>query len=817
MNLKTNSVAPSCAEARVNVEAGTRGAAGDVVNMRETRNALVAVGMPRELLSLPSGYSLLIADRRGDRLNFLVYNGTNLSLYAYIEDGKLQVCNIPIGSIMYSPVKAVSVGDFVVVNTTKNLVYLHYEGGTKYSILHRLNGVPQLAFSAVELTKTTRLVAPYSFRNGYTSWAVPLDSSDVSAITGRLRETYSAMIEERRTLGQFVQPVALRYAVKMIDGSYLWCSTPVIVGRGVQGIGSTEFHVSTSSSVFSGTDEATVEIESYSLAVSVMWNGRSEWDSLIDCIELYIAEMPSPFLKGDAKYRCDIVTSPSRDYFLNATLPHLDSERLANALANPEKWRLLGTIKNMEALRNNTIEAIGWRRYAVTPNMCPTWCIDSNTIHNDTIDSAAFVPIMEECYYERHPDAIASFDGILYLGGGDKAFVMNNPLHNFMTGIITKAWTCSQTFVWCRTHEGESVAYEVSKSEPASIILSPMIAVHVPGAYKIAFSADIGNKTYYVSFPLTQSRYGYSYYVDSNLNEITLTEVNVEEEDDDILKDKPEEPFPRFRCSNVLTASPLGNPFAVESRRRFGDGNICAVIAPTKPVTANIFGRFPLYAFSSDGVYSVDTEKNSVKSRCIARLGVHDGDCVAAGMDWVYFASGNTIYAVSGSNIKVVARDVDVDALSYVERFGELWSIDHAGNATVWNSSGRYYRRTIASHHFDASGLLVTADNIVADTADEVPADELPIEYTSHPFSLPLAPRIVLWHIHSSRINAVATLHGVDSLCAIDAILNTHVVEGAAERPEKLRLCAPCHTVLKIKLSGTAATGSLLLPTKFWY
>lgn len=257
MNLKTNSVAPSCAEARVNVEAGTRGAAGDVVNMRETRNALVAVGMPRELLSLPSGYSLLIADRRGDRLNFLVYNGTNLSLYAYIEDGKLQVCNIPIGSIMYSPVKAVSVGDFVVVNTTKNLVYLHYEGGTKYSILHRLNGVPQLAFSAVELTKTTRLVAPYSFRNGYTSWAVPLDSSDVSAITGRLRETYSAMIEERRTLGQFVQPVALRYAVKMIDGSYLWCSTPVIVGRGVQGIGSTEFHVSTSSSVFSGTDEAT--------------------------------------------------------------------------------------------------------------------------------------------------------------------------------------------------------------------------------------------------------------------------------------------------------------------------------------------------------------------------------------------------------------------------------------------------------------------------------------------------------------------------------------------------------------------------------
>ena len=267
----------------------------------------------------------------------------------------------------------------------------------------------------------------------------------------------------------------------------------------------------------------------------------------------------------------------------------------------------------------------------------------------------------------------------------------------------------------------------------------------------------------------------------------------------------------------MLTASPLGNPFAVESRRRFGDGNICAVIAPTKPVTANILGRFPLYAFSSDGVYSVDTEKNSVKSRCIARLGVHDGDCVAAGMDWVYFASGNTIYAVSGSNIKVLARDVDVDALSYVERFGELWSIDHAGNATVWNSSGRYYRRTIASHHFDASGLLVTADNIVADTADEVPADELPIEYTSHPFSLPLAPRIVQWHIDSPHINAVATLHGVDSLCAIDAILNTHVVEGVAERPEKLRLCAPCHTVLKIKLSGTAATGSLLLPTKFWY
>lgn len=60
MNLKTNSVAPSCAEARVNVRASAKGASCDVVNMRETRNALVAVGMPRELLSLPSGYSLLM-------------------------------------------------------------------------------------------------------------------------------------------------------------------------------------------------------------------------------------------------------------------------------------------------------------------------------------------------------------------------------------------------------------------------------------------------------------------------------------------------------------------------------------------------------------------------------------------------------------------------------------------------------------------------------------------------------------------------------------------------------------------------------------
>lgn len=61
---------------------------------------------------------------------------------------------------------------------------------------------------------------------------------------------------------------------------------------------------------------------------------------------------------------------------------------------------------------------------------------------------------------------------------------------------------------------------------------------------------------------------------------------------------------------NKVYVSLQGNPLVIEQRIRVGDGILLAAASNTKPISRGQMGQAPLFAFSSDGVWSLEIDKD---------------------------------------------------------------------------------------------------------------------------------------------------------------------------------------------------------------
>ena len=817
MNLKHTIIKPKCAKSLVNAESALPGEAEFVLNLRERDNALVAVGNPEKLFDLPAGASLLIADERVEGTNFLISSGKSVVKYAFLRrNGDMQICNVPICSLPSPARSAVAVGDYVAITTDSGLCWLYYDSGN-YDNLDWDGAMSRLAFSAVEIENVEQVIPDYSFKTSYSQWEAPLSDTDANAVKSLLGQAFKNLTLVERSRGRFTQPVAVRYAVRLKDGCYVWVSAPVVVGVGVQGVEHTRLHVATSGSQFIGTEQGSFAMKSYAPAITVIAAHDRRWDSLIGSIEVFVCEADSPIVEGQSQYRCEIVTRPERDYYLSASLPHLDSGRIAERLVNTPEWKRIAVITDFEALRGGTISGLGWHKSIDTSGgvlaSC-TWAVENLECDDYSVKSSFFASIVASRNVDRVPTCITSDSGRLYLGGGLKIMTPQWGGEASVCGEFSDAEMEIATMVYVRQGAEEKVVSRKCVLPVSTFSMGSLIAVDVPNAVKIKIIASIGGGKYVFDAPLKFSAFGdFSYYVDASLSQISFQD----NDDTDNIGAVSEIERVVIRCPTEMSASVHLNPLVFLDTKQVGDGDIVAIVAPDTPVTTNIFGRFPLYAFSASGIYAVNTDKSSVESRCVSSLGVNDGNYICKSREGVYFYSGKNIYRLSGAKTKLFVGDTDVVALKYVERFGELWVINDDGESIVFDSERRCHHRTVALSGFSARELATTSDGSIVDLSQESFVAGQQVEYRSHPFALPLAPRIVQWHCHNHEGYMNIVLYGVEKTSLAENLLYEMLLAAPSGYPIKQRLFAPGHTTLRLAITGTVSTSAMILPVTFWF
>ena len=275
------------------------------------------------------------------------------------------------------------------------------------------------------------------------------------------------------------------------------------------------------------------------------------------------------------------------------------------------------------------------------------------------------------------------------------------------------------------------------------------------------------------------------------------------------------------RGGDVVVSQP-GNPLA-EARRSAVMGTVpLALAVVTRPLYSGGFGRYPVYVFSDDGIYAIPQSATGTlgEARLVDRTVIDAAVAPVEAWRDVWFVSRHGhLCRLSGAQVTVVQRDAGYRAMAWSEAYSELWLLPAAGYPLALMADGTMSRRTVDAEQLYSDprhAVAVTDDGTLLDLEREQEA-VMPVTWNSHPVALDAwmgAPvGRVLWHISAPESDLTLRLVGQRGVMAGDADMSVITVTGAVNQPLAVPVVRWPSRTVRLSLSGTARSGSLLLPT----
>ena len=309
----------------VNGEAAQCGEALLAQNVREQASSLQVTGEPE-------AYGAIAV---GDRLLLLTGGHT-----VTCRGTTVKIDGAAVATVTGNIVGAHAVGDLLVVVTDNDLTYLSSRGGA-WTVLDPADAMPQLSIGTAVSTSSVTIDA-YTFAEPYSQWQAPLNDADRTALTSRLRAAWSALSGDIHAEGRYLSPLLVRWAVRLIDGSYLWMSDPVRLGDVTMGNADRiAANVVTSGSAFTGIEASVLSLTHYGLDIGVTRGIAAEWLPLVSSIDVFVTD-ESQLLTSSRTldYRCVRRTTGGREYVLEMGLARRSAAAIARELA-ASPWHLV--------------------------------------------------------------------------------------------------------------------------------------------------------------------------------------------------------------------------------------------------------------------------------------------------------------------------------------------------------------------------------------------------------------------------------------------------------------------------------------------
>ncbi len=166
------------------------------------------------------------------------------------------------------------------------------------------------------------------------------------------------------------------------------------------------------------------------------------------------------------------------------------------------------------------------------------------------------------------------------------------------------------------------------------------------------------------------------------------------------------EPHPYVNRNNVVRIYPADSPFSLDTQiLTIGSGNIIGIAAAAKALSQGQFGQFPLYAFTSDGVWALGISNEgqvSAKQVITQDVVLGDGESITQIDTAVLFATDRGIMMLSGSNAICIS-----DTISDSRTFSPLFEGIPTDPTAIPNNTIQGF------------------DTVVSNVIDTVPAESL--------------------------------------------------------------------------------------------
>jgi hypothetical protein len=639
---------------------------GDLSNMiglATDNGSLVPIDNPKAVLTLTSGKVVFI-HKMTYVSNFIVRTTTGAIQYKSGTSGTLtDLPSVTFTSLTFHQVNAI--GNTLIVLTSSGIHYFLWKSNS-YTYLG--NHIPELSLS---FGLQGNLVYPdtESVTGFYTEDVVLIPETVVSnggslpsddarkVLTNSTFGLLNRFIAQQIESGKFIHPFFIRYAYRLYDGSLIMHSQPIFMD--MDSIVAFVTHYTTVGEwvkSFTLWAHAIANDIDYAAVSSSQLTALANWKDIVKSVDIFISapiyyydqsadiRSLSPFIPG--KYYSICKKTGSSDYKKNTIadfgLLHSESDILdINYYAQVDINRYdresiqakIESQNNFYLLTSISIDNITTTRTKISVPTNYLSTIVNRELMSDDYDS----------HDTLYPKFSFTYNSRLNVTDIRKSIFPG--FHPRSCSIYASSSSSVSFYFFIRDGQKEIVTHTASATNaiPNGLIYHPN-----PNAYKVV--VQIGSTCYAIPMHRHDFLNGS---VSSPLLFNANTETSVPTASSDLTIEIP----------NKIYTSEVDNPFYFPARgiNTIGTSKVMALSTAAKALSQGQFGQFPLYAFTTEGVWALELADNGLYKAVqpITRDVCINADSICQIDSSVVFATARGIMHLSGSSSECISDNID--------------------------------------------------------------------------------------------------------------------------------------------------------------
>lgn len=610
----------------------------------------------------------------------------NSSLY-FIEDGEPKEILSFTGRLR----DITHMGNVITVLTDTRAYYLFYIKGEYKAVDLSEENLPKLSFVSLDQPAGKNGGTDYhiwgyeyfnvgnkNYINGNPDRNYEVTDEDDLGWLKKMWGCYRSMIDNNKRYGCFSEPVMLRYGIRLYDGSYIWVSSPIMLGSVFPKtkIGSESFRDFAGNkepvNVFAQTSSASnstfcyVQLANpYKIGINVFRKEKlAELKDIISSVDVFLSSPINIYPNGDKCLSGELLdTSGGDEYYLYRFDPvnSQDGKKIEDAVL---------AASNFFLIKRYTIDELPDTTDVITDDF-----LGENLLVKEQLDDMKVSRIL------HNADKADTYNGRTILSGvqesisrgigvlnGQRAietpdFDYSGISFGFAYNILSESLNIKDIgaksgTIRIASDEGEYAtdATNIVKlpSVPYAWVSHPnpncdKVSVRVYGESDTpVYEYDIAMKPH----PFLPCSYAFLGFGESLLQEKT---------EDTGFDDRDDEPISVSENKAIMSGSENPFVFSIASSSVF-PSKVLGFAVATEPMSTAQFGQFPIYFFAEDGIYTteINAEGNfgsapTLISRDVCTL----PSSIAQASTGVFFISDRGVMHISGRQVVCISENMN--------------------------------------------------------------------------------------------------------------------------------------------------------------
>ena len=566
-----------------------------IVNLRNQSNCLKPVGTP-EYLYTPEkkNHRLVYVHICYDGEHHITENENTLYYEALIkkENGNIQKESSLLFELNDLQVLSIqSIGNTLIIICTESIYYLLYKEG-KYIFLGEKPDIPEISFFPYVEYTDAYFVSEYTFQHGYSN-PTRLDTEDINYYNDAYYNAFFQLQEKAWKRHYFIQPILIRYALTLYDGSRIFSSAPVMVSlpHPIQPY-QMSIRLKNSNNLCLGSHEGQIIAGNYSLKYYIHQFNLDNWKDIVRSIDFFVSPEATIFEPDQKQQGLKFTIERTEEnetisFLLKGDISFLDLKEIKKRYLQDSLFYKIATIEDWSDWKEG-------ESYAIENKIRPDLLIHEEVLSPDNTTLLSTGAHVSYIHNKR-----------LHIANLKKKLFPGFPLSLFNVGNKNAETVSAYICTYLKTERGECKVVWHGKSNYFFNQLSPLISYPDSNAYKMEIVVKSEKTRYKGSFLLTASEYeNRADYLDETLSAITL-------ENDSLPAstplDIPLSENDTYTQPNILRVSELENPFVFPSEQTYtiSNGEITGIATITAALSEGQFGEFPLYVFTEEGIWAL--------------------------------------------------------------------------------------------------------------------------------------------------------------------------------------------------------------------